>query len=346
MIPSLPVEFVDNSLKLLDQTRLPLEEVYVKCENIEDVHQAIIDMIVRGAPCIGYSGIYGLALKAKALGNSYSHRDMVQAASYLKSARPTAVNLAYEIDQSLELISECNSWHESFRALIKFGNSKINKSENDHRKMAAYFIDDLDKRVGKEKYNILTHCNTGFLACGSTGTALGAIQVLGELDRISNVLVDETRPYLQGLRLTSFELTKLNIPHQIVVEGAASYLMKNKLVDAVIVGADRIVKNGDTANKIGTSNLSIIADHYGIPFYVLAPTSSFDLNMDSGDSIEIELRNEDEILTVGGKRMAPEGARALNPSFDITSGQLITSIISERNAYHPPYLQSLGEMNE
>ena len=207
--------------------------------------------------------------------------------------------------------------------------------------MAIIAEKELDETLGKKEYRILTHCNTGFLACGSIGTALGVVQHLGEKNRIEMTWVDETRPYLQGSRLTAFELTKLGVPHKVVVEGAASYLMKNGLVDAIFVGADRIVQNGDTANKVGTSNLSIIAKHYNIPFYVVAPSSTFDLESEEGKNIEIELRDEKEILNFKEYRIAPNESSALNPSFDITDGLLITGIISELGMAKGNYKQTL-----
>ena len=207
--------------------------------------------------------------------------------------------------------------------------------------MANNIIEHLTKTTGDRKLRVLTHCNTGYLACGSIGTALGVIQVLSEKKLIEKVWVDETRPYLQGSRLTAYELNNLGIEHNVVVEGAASYLMKNNLVDAIFVGADRIVANGDTANKVGTSNLSILAKHYNIPFYVVAPSSSFDLSISSGEKIEIEMRPEEEILEYKDLRIAPKTSQALNPSFDISDGQLITGIASELGIATENYIETL-----
>lgn len=346
MISCLPVQFVGGKLLLLDQRKLPASEVFVECLETKDVHQAIKDMVVRGAPCIGFSGIFGLALAAKNLGDSYSFAGLKGEAEYLKSARPTAVNLAYEIDRALKAAEGAEDSESCAKILATFGEQQLELSEKSNRAMAKFAIEELDKRLGKKSYNILTHCNTGFLACGSVGTALGVVQQLAEDGRINNVWVDETRPYLQGARLTSFELGKLGIPHKIVVEGAASYLMKRGLVDAVFVGADRIAANGDTANKIGTSNLSIIAKEYEVPFYVAAPFSTFDFKTQSGNEIEIELREEEEILSIAGSRLAPAGASALNPSFDVTDSKFISAIVSERGAALPPYKEALEKMFE
>jgi methylthioribose-1-phosphate isomerase len=197
------------------------------------------------------------------------------------------------------------------------------------------------KKFPKKKYKVLTHCNTGFLACGSIGTALGVIELMAKENLVEKVWVDETRPYLQGSRLTAFELGKLNIDHEIVVEGAASLLMQKGMVDFVVVGADRIVSNGDTANKIGTSNLAVICQFYKIPFFVVAPLSSFDLSMKSGDEIKIELRSPTEITELKTIAISPSQSKAYNPSFDISKGELITAISCEKGVYEPPYLTTL-----
>lgn len=341
----LPIEFSEKGLVLLDQRGLPNTENYVVCQTPLDVRDAIHSMVVRGAPAIGFAGIFGLALEAKNQ-SKFDRERMAKAAEEIKGARPTAVNLAYEVDRALETIKGINDKDKAYQVLREFALDQIHQLETFNRSMAKNAIEELDKRVGKEKYNILTHCNTGFLACGSIGTALGIVQVLGESGRVEQVWVDETRPYMQGSRLTSFELTKLGIPHHIVVEGAASYLMKKGLVDAVFVGADRIVANGDTANKIGTSNLSIVCDRYKVPFYVAAPLSTFDPKTPNGDQIEIELRDEKEVLEIAGRPMAPVGARALNPSFDVTDSDLITAIISEEGVIRPPYTETIRKVYE
>lgn len=337
-----PVQFINNSLVLLDQRMLPLQEVLVTCNSLEDTHSAIKDMVVRGAPCIGFSGIYGLALWFKS--NEYDEAKLTKAANHLISSRPTAVNLEFEINSCIEELKGLKDKKQCFSYLVAKAKKEIELSQSRHLTMAQYGMKELKSIYGSKKLNILTHCNTGFLACGSLGTALGVIENLAKDDLIENVWVDETRPYLQGSRLTSYELKKLNIPHKIIAEASASYLMMNGMVDAVFVGADRIVLNGDTANKIGTSNLSVIARHYRVPFYVVAPVSSFDFSTEGGDSIEIEFRDEGEILNYKGVRIAPEGARAFNPSFDISKGENITSIICEKGALKKPYLESIGKI--
>jgi methylthioribose-1-phosphate isomerase len=341
MIPVKPIQFENGKLILLDQRLLPYEEVYIECNSLEDGFNAIEKMIVRGAPCIGFTGIFSLALWCQ--NNIFDLKKFKKACALLKSSRPTAVNLAFEIDNVLSLVT--NSKNEKpLESIVEFGFDQINLLEKKNTQMAQIAIAELDKLYPGKKLNILTHCNTGFLACGTIGTALGVIQQLGAQNRIENVWVDETRPYLQGSRLTAFELQKLGIPFQIVVEGSSSYLMREKLVDAIFVGADRIVLNGDTANKIGTSSLSIVASYYNVPFYVVAPLSSFDPKMETGDEIEIELRSEDEITKLKNIRISPDHARALNPSFDITSGETITSIICEKGCISKPFTDSIKEL--
>jgi methylthioribose-1-phosphate isomerase len=332
----LPIQYKDDVLILLDQRKLPNDEVFVECVSLEDTHNSIKDMVVRGAPCIGFTAIFGMALLFKKL-ESMDDEKINQQADYLISARPTAVNLKFEVDQVLSLVKEIDDPQEAFNKTVDYGFLQIENSEKNNRAMANFVFEDLKKRNSKDKYNILTHCNTGFLACGSIGTALGVIQVMHEKDAIECVYADETRPYLQGSRLTAYELDKLGVEHRVVVEGAASFLMRNKMIDAIVVGADRIANNGDTANKVGTSNLAIIAQNYNVPFYVIAPQSSFDVESISGEDIDIELRPESEILTYKEHRIAPKNSKAYNPSFDITDGKFITGISNEKAIYHFPF---------
>ena len=201
--------------------------------------------------------------------------------------------------------------------------------------MAKIGLSELIKKVGDRKWRLMTHCNTGFLACGSLGTALGVISYANQMNYVEHVIVDETRPYMQGTRLTAFELNKENIPYNIVVEGAASFLLSNNKVDAIFVGADRIAANGDTANKIGTSTLAIVAKYYNVPFYVVAPISSFDVNISDGSHIEIEMRPMAEVTEFKNIEISPKGARAINPSFDVTEYNLITGIICEKGFIDP-----------
>ena len=330
----LPLKYEKETLKLIDQRLLPTEEVYLTAKTIEDCFNAIRDMVVRGAPLIGFTGIWGMALFLKH-NPKVTFEQFVRAAEYLKSARPTAVNLAFEIDRCVEMGKKEMHMSALYPKLVEHAKSEMNNLYEKNLSMAKCAEAELVKIYGERPLNVMTICNTGVLACGVLGTALGVIIHLNNQKKIKSVFASETRPYLQGSRLTSFELLKEGIDHRIVVEGAASYLMKNKMVDAIFAGADRIVENGDTANKIGTSSLSIIAKHYGIPFYIVAPTSSFDLNLKTGEEIEIELRDQNEILKYKEHFIAHPDAKALNPSFDVTDHSCITGIICENGVVYP-----------
>ncbi len=332
-----PIQWRDGSLYMLDQRKLPLEEVYEVANSLEDIFGAIQNMVVRGAPLIGFTGIFGIYFWTK---DHFSTKESLEKASeYLKSSRPTAINLAFEVDNVVRIVIEAldgqKSQHEACQNILKFAERQIEKIRLDNQKMADLAAEHLKTLYGERALNIMTLCNTGFLACGPMGTALGVISNLKKLNRLNKVYVSETRPYLQGTRLTSYELNKEKIEHRIVTEGASSYVLSNKKIDAIFIGADRIVKNGDTANKIGSSSLSIIANYYHIPFFVVAPTSSFDLTLGHGDEIEIEFRSEDEVLKYGHLQVAPLESRALNPSFDITANRNIRAIFCEKGEIFP-----------
>lgn len=331
---ALPLTYENEILKLIDQRLLPTEEVYVTVKTIEDTYRAIQDMIVRGAPLIGFTGIWGMALFLKH-NPKVTFEQFVRAAEYLKSARPTAVNLAFEIDRCVEMGRLETHMNALYPKLVVHAQREMNNLYEKNLSMAKYAEAELQKIYGDRPLNVMTICNSGVLACGVLGTALGVIMHLNKQKKIKMVYASETRPYLQGSRLTSFELIKEGIEHNIVVEGAASYLMKNKLVDAIFAGADRIVENGDTANKIGTSSLSIIAKYYNVPFYIVAPVSTFDLDLKTGEQIEIELRDPSEILKFKGLDIAHPNAKALNPSFDVTDHACITGIICENGVIIP-----------
>jgi methylthioribose-1-phosphate isomerase len=331
-------------LALIDQRKLPLEEEYVHCKTLEETHGAIKDMVVRGAPLIGFTALYGMVLYFK--NNPKTTLDELRkACDYLKTARPTAVNLEYEVDRTYDLakmyLAKQGSLENFSALLIDLAESQTEELRQKNLTMAKLAEAELDRTIGKKTYRILTLCNTGYLACGPLGTALGVVSYMHSKSRIEHVYASETRPYLQGSRLTAFELLKQEIDHSIIVEGAHSYLLRKGLVDAIFIGADRIVRNGDTANKIGSSSLAIIAKHYGVPFYVVAPLSSFDLNAKTGDEISIELRPEEEVLSAQGARIAPIGSHAWNPSFDITENTLITGTYCEKGLISPVNEESL-----
>lgn len=333
-----PIIWKDHQLHLLDQRLLPHSEIFVEIKNLAGCALAIKDMVVRGAPCIGFTAIYGMALWAKSQ-KEISETSARLACDEMISARPTAVNLSFEVNRCYQIMT--NALHkklsieEIYQKLVDFGDQQIRESHDKNTQMAKIGVNELMKVVGDRKWNLMTHCNTGFLACGSLGTALGVISHAHSQGKIAHVYADETRPYMQGTRLTAFELSKENIPYSIVVEGAASYILSHGKVDAIFVGADRIAANGDTANKVGTATLAIVAKHYKIPFYVVAPVSSFDTNTANGKGIEIEMRAMTEITELRGMKLAPEGAQSVNPSFDVTDHQFITGIICEKGLINP-----------
>lgn len=327
-----PLIWKDQKLQLIDQRKLPHEEIFHTYDTVEGIYEAIKVMVVRGAPLIGFTALFGMVLAVKNA-DDLTYEYLKDRAEFLKTARPTAVNLAYEVDRALALAKSAfdqGQLKDLLSSLEEFALNQMEKLHNDNLNMAKLAFEDLKARYGDKKLNLMTLCNTGFLACGPMGTALGVIEYAHSQGQVNHVYASETRPYLQGGRLTAYELATCGIPHSVTVEGAFSYLMRNKLVDAIFIGADRIVENGDTANKIGSSSLAIVAKHYGIPFYTVAPTSTFDLSSRTGDEIEIELRPEEEVLEAMGVRICPNESRALNPSFDVTDASLLTGIICEK----------------
>ncbi|MFL5786218.1 MAG: S-methyl-5-thioribose-1-phosphate isomerase [Bacteriovoracaceae bacterium] len=333
-----PIIWKDQKLFLLDQRHLPQQETFVEVNDLPACALAIKDMVVRGAPCIGFTAIYGMALWVKNQ-TEITVEKCRRACDEMISARPTAVNLSFEVNRCFEIMKTSLEKKESKQALydklVAFGDQQIRESHDKNTAMAKIGFEELKKRVGERKWKLMTHCNTGFLACGSLGTALGVISYANSQGKVEHVYADETRPYMQGTRLTAFELSKEKIPYSIVVEGAASYLLSHGKVDAIFVGADRIAANGDTANKVGTATLAIVAKHYKIPFYVVAPVSSFDISIPDGSHIEIEMRAHSEITEFRGHRVAPEGAVSVNPSFDVTDHAFITGIICEKGLIDP-----------
>ncbi len=338
-------QWAGDCLLLLDQRRLPHEEVWVPCRTPEEVAEAIRAMVTRGAPLIGITAAFGMVLAAQRAAEQETKMTVAleQAAQTLIGARPTAVNLSWAVRRMLQVAAE---------------NQHLSPDELAMRLEAeavAIYREDLEanQRIGAfgasllpKDARVLTHCNTGALAVSDWGTALGVIRTAHQQGKIRLVWVDETRPFLQGARLTAWELLKANIPFKVIVDGAAAWLMQRGLVDAVIVGADRITRNGDVANKIGTYMLAVAAHHHGIPFYVAAPTSSLDLGLSRGEEIPIEERDEEEVLGWRTVRVAPQGARAFNPSFDVTPSSLVTAIITERGIAYPPYEESLPSLAE
>lgn len=337
-----PIEWLpERKVRFLDQTRLPGEEVWIETDDYRVIVEAIRRLQVRGAPLIGISAAYALVLaafSAERAPGGFRER-LGAAAEELRNARPTAVNLAWAIDRLLLSIAQFAEPSQTADALLK-------EAQRIHEEDVASNLrmGDLGAALLPEGARVLTHCNTGSLATGGYGTALGVVRSAWGQGKIDHVYVDETRPLLQGSRLTAWELLRDGIPHTVIVDGAAGALMKLGRVNAVIVGADRIAANGDVANKIGTYQLAVLARENGIPFYVAAPISTVDLHLTSGDQIPIEERSAEEVTDVFGIRVAPPGAQAANPAFDVTPEEYVTAIITENGVAEAPYRESLARL--
>ena len=317
-----PLEFKEGVLYVINQLKLPDELVWEKLETLSDYEKAIKDMVVRGAPLIGIVGAYGFFAGIK------EGIDYIQVYERLRHTRPTAVNLFWALDR-MKLIYE--KYGNDLDLLLKEAKRIELEDYHANRSIGGY-----GEVLIPKKANILTHCNTGALATAGWGTALGIIRTAFENDKDITVYVDETRPYLQGSRLTAWELLQEGIPHYIITDSSAGFLMKKGMIDLIIVGADRITLNGDLANKIGTYSLSVLAKHHNIPFYVAAPSSTFDFNLESGDKIPIEERDQNEVKNCRSCTVAPVESKAINYSFDITPAENITAIITEKGIIERP----------
>jgi len=333
------IRYEPDRLMLLDQTRLPHETVWVTCRTAEDVYQAIRSMQVRGAPAIGAAAAFGLALEARRLAPAEVRSRLPEVAAWMKTARPTAVNLMQAVDEVMAALEEAPRGGEA-DALYQRAVAIAERDIETNRRIGDIGA----KWIAKHGGRVLTHCNTGSLATVGYGTALGILRAMRDAGTLEHVYVDETRPYLQGARLTAYELQEEGIPYDIITDSTAGFAMKLGWVDVVIVGADRIAKNGDTANKIGTYSLAVLASFHGIPFYVAAPTTTLDLSTPSGDDIPIEERSAAEVTHWMGRPIAPAGASAKHLAFDVTPGHLIAGIITERGVALPPYGESLARL--
>lgn len=333
-------------LTLIDQTKLPTEVTYITTDDYRVVAKAIKELQVRGAPAIGAAAAFGLVLGAKELLTLKSEDfvgKLTEIAGYLKSQRPTAVNLFWAIDRMLSVASRFDSAQPDaiYRALEAEANTLAEEDIAVNKRMGAYGAE-----LIKDGATILTHCNAGQLATVDFGTALGVIRAACQQGKKIQVYADETRPLLQGARLTTWELMQDNIPVTLITDNMAGFVMKKGLIDCVIVGADRITANGDVANKIGTYSVAILAKEHSIPFYVAAPLSTFDFSLSSGEQIPIEERSADEVTHIAGKRIAPEGVKVFNPAFDVTPHQYVSAIITEKGVIYPPYSENLQKIRE
>jgi methylthioribose-1-phosphate isomerase len=326
---------------MIDQRLIPFEFRINHYKTYSEVAEAIRTMVVRGAPAIGAAAGFGMALAAfnsSATNYAEMHRDLQAAADVLGQSRPTAVNLFWGIQRMMRVIdSVADSSVEVARARLLDEAQRI--ADEDiaiNQQIGAHGAELIPNDA-----TVIHHCNTGSLATVGWGTALGVIRSAHVAGKKLTVLVDETRPRLQGARLTSWELQNWGIDHKIIADGASGHYLRRSKVDLCLVGADRIAANGDTANKIGTYNLAVVAHENNVPFYVVAPFSTIDLNIPHGDQIPIEERAQDEVLFIGSERIAPEGVKAGNPAFDVTPNRYITGIITEYGVIRPPYEQNL-----
>jgi len=334
------IEWIDDKLRILDQSKLPREQIFVDLANYHDVVLAIKEMRVRGAPAIGVAVAYGIALGAsgiKAANKDEFLAQLNQVMQAFAASRPTAVNLFQAI----------NRMKKAARGdgVTEIKNSLINEAKRIHQEevTATKKLSQIGAELIKDGFTLLTHCNAGPLATAGYGTALGVIKAVKDQGKKVSVFVTETRPLLQGARLTTWELMQEGIPVTLITDSMAGYFMQQKKIDCVIVGADRIAANGDVANKIGTYTLAVLAKENKIPLYVAAPTSTIDLSLSSGDKIPIEERSPEEVTHIQGVPIAPEGIRAANPAFDVTPHSYITAIITEKGIIKEPYTEGLKE---
>jgi methylthioribose-1-phosphate isomerase len=332
-----PVRWEDGRLVLLDQTKLPVEEVERAYTTWPKVAEAIRTLVVRGAPAIGVAAAFGVVLAARA-SRATNHpallADLEEAIKGLAATRPTAVNLFWALERMQRLIvaSAALPIPRLRDRLLEEAQAILSEDLAANRAMGAH-----GAALVPDGARLLTHCNAGALATAGYGTALGVIRAAHERGKLALVWVDETRPVMQGSRLTAWELAKEGIPHRLISDVAAGFVMKRGEVDLVVTGADRIAANGDTANKIGTYSVAVLARHHGIPFYVAAPSSTIDPSIPSGDTIVIEERDAAEVRGVAGRQTAPAASPVFNPAFDVTPAGLISAIITERGVFRAPY---------
>lgn len=338
------IEYTNGVVRMIDQTRLPLETVYVDCHTIEEVGHAIKSMIIRGAPAIGVAAAMGISLGAEIIpGENFDmfYAQMVKQCDELGKSRPTAVNLAWAIERMKRVARE-NKHLGVFDLKKHLKKESIMICEEDINSCKTMGMH--GQTLIKDGNTILTHCNAGALATAGFGTALGVIRAAVNAGKRVQVLADETRPFLQGARLTAWELKEDNIPVKLITDNMSGFFMKKKEIDLVVVGADRIASNGDVANKIGTYMVAVMAQKHNIPFYVAAPISTLDLSLKTGEEIPIEERSANEVVSINGRRIAPENIEVAHPAFDVTPNDLVTAIITEKGIARPPYTESLKKL--
>jgi methylthioribose-1-phosphate isomerase len=334
------VAWEDGVVVMIDQRRLPAEQVFLRCRDHHEVATAIEDMAIRGAPAIGVAAALGLALGARVTRSEEAalRAEWTDMCATLAATRPTAVNLFWAIERMRRRFDAfATQGGALLRAALLDEALAIQREDLE----ACHRMGDLGAELLPAEARVLTHCNAGALATAGYGTALGVIRSAARLGKVKAVFADETRPWLQGARLTAWELLQDGIPVTLIADNMAGHLMARGEIDAVVVGADRIAANGDVANKIGTYTVAVLAKEHGIPFYVAAPVSTFDLATPTGADIPIEERPAEEVTHVGGRRVAPEGVAVRNPAFDVTPHRYVTAIVCERGVARPPFAESL-----
>jgi methylthioribose-1-phosphate isomerase len=346
MLPT--IEWKDDAVVMIDQRKLPAVEVYVTCRTASEVAKAIRTMVIRGAPAIGVAAAMGIAIglqKSKATGTKQFATEFQKTCDLMAGTRPTAVNLFWAIERMKKTFADAA--HEGHSVdEIKRGLAEEARAIHDEDVQSCRTIGGHGAGLVPESAKILTHCNAGALATAGYGTALGVIRAAAEQGKKIAVLADETRPFLQGARLTAWELVKDGIDTTVITDNMAGALMRLGHVDLVVVGADRIAANGDVANKIGTYGVAVLAKEHGIPFYVAAPLSTVDLQTPDGGRIPIEERNDREVTHIGTSRITPDGAHIRNPAFDVTPAKYVTAIITDRGIARAPYAESLQQLFE
>ena len=334
--PLRTVAWNEGRVRLIDQTALPARRDYIEYSDWREVAEAIRTMVVRGAPAIGCTAALGMALGAQSLTETERQPFLVrleEIADVFRGSRPTAVNLFWAVDRLMALAARTEGSAATIQgALLTEALAMLEEDVETNRRMGRFGAELLP-----DEGTVLTHCNAGALATVGYGTALGVIRAAVEAGKKIHVLADETRPRLQGMKLTAWELAQDGIPVTIIADNMAAGLMRQGRIDCVVVGADRIAANGDTANKIGTYGVAIAAHYHKVPFYVAAPFSTIDLSLASGAQIPIEHRDDTEMTHINGIRIAPEGVPVLNPSFDVTPGELVTAFLTERGVLKPPF---------
>ena len=338
------IEWVDTYSKMVDQTVVPYEYKFVNITTGEDMFNAIRNMIVRGAPAIGIAGAHGVILFAQEGAKEITSRDefvnwLLEKAEYMKTSRPTAVNLMWAVEKQEEVIRNSKSDINGIIAELKTNAIKLENEDIEINKK----IGDYGAEVVPKGATILTHCNAGALATVGYGTALGVVRSAYAKDNTIQVFADETRPRQQGARITTFELAMDGIPVTLITDGMCSYFMSKGMIDMVVVGADRIAANGDTANKIGTYTVAIAAKYHNVPFYIAAPLSTIDTSIKTGAEIPIGERSHEAVTHINGKRICAEGINVINPGFDVTPHELIAGIITEKGILRPDYNKSIAE---